>query len=440
MQHDSFGSPTTTSNKAALAGINDFGEGLLAYQSRSANVIEIADAHPQSALANICAGILWMFLERPDAPGKSIPYGDAAEKAGGMNHREQGLLALLQAWQVYDHQRLRAIADELTSEYVHDLPTLKVAQYHAFNAGDADHMLRLAHKGLEHNPDSAPVHSMVAFGHEQSNQLDKAERAAHQALAIDKNEPWAHHALAHVHLGRGTTREGLAFLTQSAPSWDGLNSFMFTHNWWHVALFELAHGDTHNALRIYDERCWGVQPEYSQDQIGAVSLLIRLELADVDVGDRWQKLEPYLESRADDVIQPFLSLQYLYGLARANPAKADALMQLIEAQADSAQVIQDQMLWVEVGIPAARGLMAHAKEDYDLAVSQLASVRKLLWRVGGSHAQRDVFEQLLLDARLRAGHWQDARKTLEYRQRFESDSPILQRRLQEAYAKLNHTR
>lgn len=432
---DSFGSPTTSS-PAALAGINDFGEGFVAYQTRAVNVLETADNHPDSALANIHAGMLWMFLERPEAPASSIPYAQRAERVGGLNHRERGLLELLKAWQLYDHQRVLAVGTQLCGEYPQDLPLLKIVQYHAFNAGDAALMLRLALAAEPHNGHLAPLHSMVAFGHEQSHHIAEAEAAAHRALSLDANEPWAHHALAHVHLGRGTTNEGLSLLSGSSPSWEGLNSFMFTHNWWHVALFEIARGEVQAALKIHDERCWGIQPDYSQDQIGAISLLARLELAAVDVGERWQSLLPFLETRRDDVIQPFLSLQYLYGLARAGSALTDELLQLIRAQTDTPVVEQDRLLWRDVGIPAAEGMVAHARGEHDTAARQLASVRSTLWRVGGSHAQRDLFEQLLLDARLRSGDWQAARRTLEHRRQWEPDSPILQQRLQEVYRQL----
>lgn len=432
---DSFGSPTT-SPTAAMSGINDFAEGFLSYQTRAVNVLETADNYPDSALANIYAGMLWMFLERPEAPEKSIPYAQRAERAGGLNVRERGMLALLQAWQRYDHRQVRAIGIQLCAEYPRDLPLLKVVQYHAFNAGDASLMLRLALAAQPHNDHLAPLHSMVAFGHEQSHHIAEAEQAAHRALAIDPHEPWAHHALAHVHLSRGTVAEGLALLNASSPSWDGLNSFMFTHNWWHVALFEIARGDVSAALRIHDERCWGVQPDYSQDQIGAVSLLARLELAAVDVGDRWQALLPFLETRRDDVIQPFLTLQYLYGLAKAGSPLSEELLNLIRAQAEAPVVEQDRELWRDVGIPAAEGMVAHARGDHERAARELAAVRGELWRTGGSHAQRDLFEQVLLDARLRAGQWQEARRTLEHRRQWEPDSPILQQRLQAVYEHL----
>lgn len=434
---DSFGSPTS-SPLSALDGINDFCEGFVGYQTRSVNVLQAADENPDSALANIYAGILWMFLERPEAPLKSAPYSERAVAAGGLNHRENGLLEMLGAWQQHDYPRLRAIADTLTSEYPQDLPLLKIAQYHAFNAGDNAHMLALAYKGLSVNAHLAPMHSMLAFAHEQAHALDEAERAAHTALDIYADEPWAHHALAHVHLGRGTIEQGLSILTRSAPSWQNLNSFMFTHNWWHVALFDIAQGDLHHALKIYDERCWGVQPEYSQDQIGAVSLLARLELAGVDVGERWQQLLPFLETRTDDVVQPFLTLQYLYGLTKAGSPHADELLNLIHQQVDAPVVAQDAVLWKEVGIDLAEAMVAHARGSYERAEALMSPIRGQVRRIGGSHAQRDLFDQILLDARLRSGQWVKARKMLEARQRYEPDSPILKQRLNQVYSHLSH--
>jgi len=433
---DSFGSPTS-SPSSALAGINDFCEGFIAYQPRAVNVIETADKHPDSALANIYAGILWMFLERPEAPVKSAPYSERAQQVGSINDRESGLLALLKAWQQHDYATVRSIADSLTDTYPQDLSLLKIAQYHAFNIGDAPHMLSLAQKCFASNAHLAPMHSMLAFAHEQSNDLVQAERAAHCALDIDENEPWAHHALAHVHLGRGTIEEGLTFLCDSAHSWKDLNSFMFTHNWWHIALFDIVRGDVSHALKIYDERCWGVEPEYSQDQIGAVSLLARLELAGMEVGDRWSQLRPFLETRSDDVIQPFLSLQYLYGLARAGSPQADRLLMLMRQQAHDPCVPGDRVLWAEVGVGLAEAMVAHASQQYEKSASLIAPLRKQIWRIGGSHAQRDLFEQILLDARLRSGQWAKARKTLEHRRQWEPDSPILESRLKEVYEHLD---
>ncbi|MEE9321161.1 MAG: hypothetical protein V3U76_11990 [Granulosicoccus sp.] len=426
--HDIHGAPTT-SPEAALDGINDFVDGFVRYELRASNVVQTADEQPGSALANLHAGCLWMFLERPEAPEKSALYSERAKVAGGMNARETGLLALLEAWQRYDYRKVLAVADELLDACPQDLSTLKIAQYQAFNAGNAALMLKQAEQCKTANEGRAQFHSMLAFAHEQCHQLDFAEHAANTALSIEATEPWAQHALAHIHLGRGSTTEGLAFMSQHAADWQGLNSFMFTHNWWHLAVFSIAEGETQKALEIFDERCWGVEPDYSQDQIGAVSLLARLECAGVDVGDRWQRLTPYLNSRVQDVIQPFLSLQYLYGLAKAQRPQADELLQLIHQQASEPIVVQHRLLWQQVGIPAAVGVHAHALGNYSEAAKHLSLVRHRMVEVGGSHAQRDLFDQLLLDAYMQTKQWASARKMLEARCRYEPHNLVLQANL-----------
>ena len=49
-------------------------------------------------------------------------------------------------------------------------------------------------------------------------------------------------------------------------------------------------------------------------------------------------------------------------------------------------------------IPAAQASIAHRRGDYETVVSALMPARRDLWRMGGSHAQRDIFIQILADA------------------------------------------
>jgi hypothetical protein len=56
-----------------------------------------------------------------------------------------------------------------------------------------------------------------------------------------------------------------------------------------------------------------------------------------------------------------------------------------------------------VCVPAAHGLLAHARGDFPRAIEALGTALPRMIEIGGSHAQRDLFEQVLLDARVRAG-------------------------------------
>lgn len=418
----------TTSAASTLSAINDFVTGFVGYHPRATNILAVAETHPESALANIYAGFLWMFLERPEAVEKASPWLARARCVKRLNTREKGLLAVLDAWIARDARTALARLEAIYKQHPEDLATLKLGQYHAFNLADADAVLRLAGHGRGRNEQRAPWHSMLAFGHELSGELDAAERAAFRALSLDDAEPWAHHALSHTYLERGALAEGRRFLTERADTWNELNSFMFTHNWWHLALFELAEGDVTAALRTFDERVWGVQPDYSQDQINAVSLLSRIECAGGDVGDRWQRLRPHLEGRADDVLQPFVTMHYLYGLARSGSSGADALLSLIESQPDGAFVPGDETLWAGVGIPCARGARAHARGDHEEAVIALLPVRERLVELGGSKAQRDLFEQWLVHAMLKCGRRREAEPLLADRRRREPLHPLVHTR------------
>src|SRR5690606_3539870 len=215
------------------------------------------------------------------------------------------------------------------------------------------------------------------------------------------------HALAHVMLSTGRVREGVDFLAAASRTWDGLNSFMYTHNWWHRAPFRISLGDEAAVFVAYDHHVWGIAPSYSQDQVGAVSLLARMEEAGMDVGNRWEELALYLEPRATDTLQPFLTIQYLYGLARAERAEADTLMRAVEDRARSSAGY-DRAVWHDVALPACRGVLAHARRQYAEAARWLSLANPRLTEIGGSHAQRDLFGQLLLDAHLKLGNWQTA--------------------------------
>jgi hypothetical protein len=220
-----------------------------------------------------------------------------------------------------------------------------------------------------------------------------------------------------------------------SSQWTGLNSFMVTHNWWHLALFALELDEADTVLALYDQHVWGVVKAYSQDQIGAVSLLARLEIAGADVGERWQDVADHLAPRLADHVQPFLDLQYLYGLARAGRSEAGVLLAHIEAFAERAPA-WSRTAWQQVAVPAARGLLAHAHGDWHGAVAGLGQALPQLQSIGGSHAQRDLFEQLHLDALLRAGQWAGAQHLMQQRANACPQSLRLKRQLRPVYAAL----
>jgi hypothetical protein len=398
---DSLGNPVTVLDDAGLRAVNDFVEGFLSSEARVADVLAAA-ADPSPIVQAYCAA-LHLFAESADAAGNARPFMERAQAAAsGATPRERRFIAAVAAWADGDIRRAIALHHEQAREHPRDLVSVKLGQYHCFNTGDCPGMLRQALAALPAAPDVPYLHGMAAFGYEQCHLLREAEASARRAIAIERKEPWAHHALGHVMLTEGRLVEGLDFMRSVSDTWVGLNSFMVTHNWWHVALFLIDLGRDAEALAVYDQHVWGVVKEYSQDQIGAVSLLARFELAGIDVGERWQDVGNYLARRLDDHVLPFLDLQYLYGLARAGRPEADDLLQRIEAFAPHAPA-STRAAWERVCVPAARGLLAHARGDSGATIEALGLALPRLVEIGGSHAQRDLFEQVYLDALIRSG-------------------------------------
>ncbi|NML43162.1 tetratricopeptide repeat protein [Ramlibacter sp. G-1-2-2] len=435
MSTDALGNAVTLEREASLAPVNDFVEGFIASEARAVNVLQAQD-DPGAIVQAYCAA-LHMFAETGDAPRNARPFLEKAQaSAARATMREQRFVAAVAAWVAGDIARAIALHEEQARAFPRDLASLKLGQYHLFNRGDAPGMLRIALAALPAAGDVPFLHGMLAFGWEQCHFLEQAEASARQAIAMRRKEPWAHHALAHVMLTQGRLIEGHAFLQEVSSTWTGLNSFMVTHNWWHQALFALDLEHFEEALAIYDQHVWAEVKDYSQDQVNAVSLLARVELAGGSVGNRWQDLGDHLARRGHDHVLPFLDMQYLYGLARAGREdEARALFASMERHA--AQLPADSApAWQRVCIPASQGLLAHARGDWKGAIEGLGAALPRLLEIGGSHAQRDLFAQVHLDAMLKGGSLSGAQDLLQQQVRTQPESRRLKRQAAKVYAAL----
>ena len=432
---DPFDNPLTLHHEASAAAMTGFVDGLIGYRPSILAVLAAAESD-DSLVVQTCAAVVWLFSESPAGRPKARAHLARARRAAlPATERERQLASAVVQWlagEVYD-----AIAsfEAIARQHPRDLVAIKLGQYLAFNLGDSPAMLRLALHALPAAAEVPALHGLLAFGWEQCHRLHEAEAAARLALAMQPAEPWSQHALGHVMLTDGRLTEGAALLRQMSVGWSGLTSFMRCHLWWHLALFQIELGDDAAALQLYDEQVWGVDKTYSQDQVGAVSLLARLELAGVAVAERWAELAGWLLPRVQDQEQPFLDLQYLYGLARAGLAQADTLLANIEAFAPGAPSAT-RAAWQQVAVPAARGLQAHARGRWAEAADQLALALPGLASIGGSHAQRDLFEQVHLDALRRSGRLAAVQNLLQPRANGQPQSLRLRRQLHEVYAAL----
>jgi hypothetical protein len=67
------------------------------------------------------------------------------------------------------------------------------------------------------------------------------------------------------------------------------------------------------------------------------------------------------------------------------------------------------------GGATASGLAAFGEANYDMAFKHLRSAQPNFRAMGGSHAQRDIFERLTIEAGLRAGRMTETKTLLRAR-------------------------
>ena len=112
---------------------------------------------------------------------------------------------------------------------------------------------------------------------------------------------------------------------------------------------------------------------------------------------------------------PFTDAHFLMALVGAErDNEADAYRRSIgefasSDDSDAAKVTQ------EIGVPLAEALCAYGANDYAAAAGKLYQIRHDLAPLGGSHAQQDVFHQILIDAATKAGKTDMARSLLRER-------------------------
>ena len=424
MTHNKLTIPATAS-AGSNSALDSFATDFIGYGAGLGAYFGAADADPDAPLIQAYAGALHMALEASSGMRAAQPYlARATMSAHRASDPEQRVIAAILDWS--HDQTPRAVRGLMAhvEQSPEDLLAAKWGQYLAFNLGDAASMLRFSEIALPAHRDVGAAHGMLAFGLEQTHALDAAEDVGRRALEIDRGDAWAQHAVAHVMETQGRVDEGIAFLRAHSDTWTSRSVFMREHNWWHVALFQLDRENPQEALRIFDEHLWGEWPEFGQEQIGAVSMLWRLELRGVDVGRRWGPLGAKIAARGPEHVWPFHDMHYIYGLARANEwAALKALMTSLAHKADGGGV------WARVAYPLALGLVAHAEGQMTNAVDRIGAALGQLHTIGGSHAQRDVFVQTWMDAAIKAGEHTAARRVLTERLAARPNIPITTRLL-----------
>ncbi|MCR9125875.1 MAG: tetratricopeptide repeat protein [Rhodobacteraceae bacterium] len=424
MREDQFGLPVSLNSDAAEA---DWNATVLAFLAHGAttpqHLAAVLQAEPEFALGQAVKGLFYLLLGRRElyaTAAEALRLAEAARRGGGATRREARYVDALRAW-VADEMPTAAVAalEQVLRDTPQDPLAMKLGHAIRFVLGDGAGMLHSLERVLPAYGHDHPARGYAlgchAFALEEAGEYRRAETAGRQALWLAPDDAWGLHAVAHVYDMTGDARGGLNWLTGREPAWARCNNFRF-HVWWHKALMHLDLGQIDAVFALYDAEIRADRSDDYRDISNAASLLSRLELEGIDVGHRWQELADISSARTEDGCLIFADLHYLLALIGDDRGPATARL-LARIERDARRGGTDMAArMADPGQATAAGLRAFGAGDYATAFARLASARPTLQRAGGSHAQRDVFERLTIDAGLRAGHIGAAEAMLDDRQ------------------------
>jgi len=341
----------------------------------------------------------------------------AALRAGGATGRERLWCRALDGWLQGDPGRAIAAMEAAMRLNPADTLSMKLSHGIRFMIGDNAGMLQSVEAVLGDHPDGHPLRGYAlgchSFALEETGHYARAEQVGLAGLECAADDAWGLHAVAHVYDMTHRPGQGIALIDGNAGAWDKCNNFRF-HVWWHKALLHLDQGDHDRVLDLYDTRIRDERTDDYRDFSNASSLLMRLALDGVPVGDRWVELADLAERRSADGCLTFADLHYMLALAgdRRDGAAARMIARVARdatGPTATAQVMRDP------GLAAAQGLAAFGKGQYADAFAHLSAAHPRFQSLGGSHAQRDVFERITVEAGIRAGQIDRAETLLKAR-------------------------
>ncbi|WP_029057622.1 tetratricopeptide repeat protein [Stappia stellulata] len=420
---DRYGYPLTMSEPAALEAWQSALDAFLAHGTTTPDHLARAlSLEPRFALGHATHGLFCLLLGRREMVGvaeEDWKQADGARTAVGATVREAAVIDALRDW-LDGHPR--AAADRLdTALAAHPADPLLMKLVHAvrFVLGDAAGMRRSVETVLDAYDESHSAYGYLmgchAFALEETGEYDRAERSGRRAVELAPDDAWALHAVAHVYDMTGRAEEGRRWLEANTQTFSHCNNFRF-HVWWHLALMQLDRGDIAAVLALYDEEIRSERTDDYRDISNAASLLMRLEIEGVNVGGRWEELAQISQTRIDDRCNLFADLHYMLSLGGGRRRQAaDAMLASVALHAEEPTDLG--RVAATAGLPAAHGLEAYFRGNFFSAFHHLDQARPTLRGIGGSHAQRDVFERLAIDAALRAGLAGEAERLLRDRLR-----------------------
>ncbi len=421
---DHYGFELATDNAEAAAAYDRGARSFVAWRADAmGHLKEAITADPNFAMPKLLmAYILHAARTHRFSPNVQELVADAKPLLDDATPRERALAASVQRAEAGELQGGVSILETYLAENPRDIVVHRLAQFELFWSGESQWMRDIVERAVpawdEATPDFAHFQAVRAFSNEEAGDYETSERCGRDAVEREPESAWGAHAVAHTLVMQGRADEGAQFMDGLSGNWGKANQIGH-HNWWHLCLFLLEQKQHDRILELLESKVRNPEsplvksmPDATIDLQNVASLLQRLELRGVDVGDRWNTIADICAGRVGDHANPFSSAHDAITLAAVGRFDlVDSLVDAMQRYGEGNGVMG--AVTRTVGAPVAEAMAAHRRGEYDRVVDLMWPVRRDLHQIGGSHAQRDIFFQVLIDAAMRAGRKTETRILLQ---------------------------
>ncbi|WP_406819658.1 tetratricopeptide repeat protein [Pseudomonas sp. KnCO4] len=251
------------------------------------------------------------------------------------------------------------------------------------------------------------------WAHGENGNLALGRALTQRSLELRRHNVNAVHAVAHVLYEAGASDEAEKTIANWLPEYDR-SGVLHGHIAWHGALIALERGDIEVALNVYSEQVapsasLGVPINVVSD---TTSFLWRMHLYGHEVPSAlWADAARYASGYFQQPGFPFAD----FHMAIVDAASGN--QQALERRAEglSTLVLNGALQAGEVVPVLCHAVQAFANGEYARCTRILEPLAHEVVRIGGSGAQREIAQDMLLVAMMRSGEVDKARRILDER-------------------------
>ncbi|KAL2904295.1 Tetratricopeptide repeat protein 38 [Bienertia sinuspersici] len=442
VKFDKWGYQVNTFSDQCISAINEFYDQVLNY-GRNMSIILEAPIHDKNCVLGNTLAARFSSISHPSQALSFLQsakshYDEATDYEKAVFDAISCLMS-----EDKDEDDALELHIKLLKDFPRDLASLKRAQVLCFYMGQPSPFLDLVQQLLPQNEREPYIHGMLAFPLLELGRMKDAECAARKALEINNQDVWAQHCLCHVLQYECRFAEAVQFMEECSPSWSSCSSFMYTHNWWHVALCYLeGHSPVTKVLDLYDHRIMTEpdNPDASGPEVylNALGLLLRVYIRGEMTlfEDRLKYLAELVTNKGVWYMEWQLDLLIIWALASTD--KLPAAKELLEGLKCRVSNMKDKkQKKMQRGLYLAEALFEYGRGNDEHALQLMGSKNFDACdykAIGASDEQLDVFNEMWYSLLLNTGQAAKVIELIEKRLKSREGVPFLWRLLEKAYS------